>query len=168
MITIDDTELDCIPERDEYTLHKTGRKPKVVIGYKLETKYDHERHHISESVDPQRIRFLSKDFNDVNEWYYVYGVVFDPTSDIQHLFHSTLTVEQLDVDMYYDFLKLFDFTCEDNYLLARKNVYVLDSRHIPHVTHDQYTSYATLKEVMISNDVSFYQNCDALKIFLIL
>jgi len=167
MISIDETNLECSEESNFYDIYKAGRSPRVLLGYKISTIYDHNRHSISANLNPKRIRVLSKDFDDLNEWYFIYGIEVEPTVDVQHMFHNMIDLKPLDITCYYDHLEMFGLTCDENYLLSRKNIYIIDSRHLATMTDSLYTSYNELKKTMTDNKTNFYQNCDSVKIFLI-
>lgn len=167
MITVDETSIECCIESNQFTVHKSGRSPRLVIGYRIETKYDHDRHRIDNSVNPIRLKFLSKDFDNVNEWYYVYGVELDVNKKLQQLHHTIVTTDELTIDKYYDYLELYDYSCEDNFLLLRKNLYIIDNEHMSKVT-TKFKSRKQLEKILKSPEVMFYQNCDDYKIFLIL
>ena len=168
MITIDETNLECSRESELYKIHKTGRSPRVLLGYKISTIYDHHRHSIPSVLNPKRVRILSKDFDDLNEWYFIYGIEVEPIVDIQHMFHNMLDIKPLDITNYYDHLEMFGFTCDENYLLSRKNIYIIDSRHLATMTNSLYTNCNELKKLMTNKKTNFYQNCDSVKIFLII
>lgn len=167
MITVDETNIECCKESEQFEVHKTGRKPRLVIGYRIETKYDHDRHKINECHDPIRLKFLSKDFDDVNEWYYIYGMDLPVNKKLTQLHHTIVTYDKLTIDKYYDYLELYGYTCEDNFLLLRKNLYIIDNRHIGSVS-TKYKTYKQLVDILKDPDVAFYQNCDDYKIFFLL
>ena len=104
MITIDETSLECTQETCEYNIHQTGKKPRVVLGYRINTIYDHNRHEIPADLNPVRLRILSKDFDDVNEWYFIYGVDVEPTTTVKHMFHNMIDVHEMNITKYYDYL----------------------------------------------------------------
>ena len=167
MITIDETSLECTPGSEEYEIHKTGRRPRVLIGYKITTVFDHQRHSIDPSLEPTRIRVLAKDFDDLNEWYFIYGIEIEPTTDVKHMFHNMIDIKSMDITKYYDYLEMFGYTCDENYLLSRKNIYIIDSRHLASITNSLYTNCSELKKLMTNRNMEYYQNCDSVKIFLI-
>ena len=165
MITVDETHIECLPESHEFEIFKTGRKPRLIIGYRIETKYDHDRHRISPEHDPVKLRFLSRDFDNVNEWYYIYGIEFPVNKKLTQLHHTLVTTDDLTIDKYYDYLELYDYSCTSDFLLLRKNLYIIDNQHIADITV-KYKSYDQLKQILKDPEVVFYQNCDEFKIFL--
>jgi len=167
MITIDETSLECTQETCEYNIHQTGKKPRVVLGYRINTIYDHNRHEIPADLNPVRLRILSKDFDDVNEWYFIYGVDVEPTTTVKHMFHNMIDVHEMNITKYYDYLEMFGLSCDENYLLSRKNIYIIDSKHLASITGGVYTNINDLKKTMTNPNVQYFQNCDAVKIFLI-
>lgn len=167
MITVDETSIECCKESDQFEVHKCGRYPRLVIGYRIESKYDHDRHSIHAESNPVRLKFLSKDFDNVHEWYFIYGIELKPGKSLKQLHHSVVTTDELTIDKYYDYLELFGFTCENNFLLLRKNLYIIDNHHLSKVTN-KYKSYEQLKNVLKDPEVVFYQNCDDYKIFLVM
>ena len=167
MITIDETNIECCKESTQYDLHKCGRNPRLLIGYKIETKYDHDRHKINDQASPVRLRFLSRDFDNVIEWYFIYGIELPVNKKLKQLHHNIVTTDNLTIDKYYDYLELYNFSCETNFLLLRKNLYIIDNQHLPKITN-KYKTYNQLKNILMDPDVVFYQNCDDYKIFLIL
>ncbi len=167
MITIDETNIECCDESSLYNIHKSGRSPRLIIGYRIETKYDHTRHKINDQSNPTRVSFISRDFDNVIEWYYIYGIELSVNKTLKQLHHNIVTTDNLTIDKYYEYLELYDLTCDTNFLLLRKNLYIIDNHHLSKITN-RYKSYKQLKTMLTDPDVMFYQNCDDYKIFLIL
>ena len=167
MITVDETHIECTKESQEFEIHKAGRTPKLIVGYRIETKYDYDRHKISDRHKPTRIRFLSKDFDDVYEWYYLLGIELPVPEKLKQLHHTIVTTDNITVSDYYDYLDIHDYTCEDNFLLLRKNLYIIDNRHLDEII-PKYKTPEALKRMLKDPNIMFYQNCDEFKIFLII
>lgn len=166
MITIDETNIECSEISNQFQLLKPSKRPKVIAGYKISTLYDFSRLRIKPTQKPVRYRFLSKTFDDVNEWYFVYGVEIPIVTKIQKMFHNSINMN-LNIDTYFDFIENHGYTCEDNFLLVRKNVYLLDIKYIDEVSDGQFSNYNELSQI-VETGSKFYQTCDEIKIFIIL
>ena len=78
-----------------------------------------------------------------------------------------IDVHEMNITKYYDYLEMFGLSCDENYLLSRKNIYIIDSKHLASITGGVYTNINDLKKTMTNPNVQYFQNCDAVKIFLI-
>ena len=168
--TIDDTSIDCCDKFNSYTPLKPSRAPVIMIGIVVKSYHDHDKVTIKSEYHPKRYKYLTKHFDDTNEWMCVYGVELPVNTHLKHLYQTLLTITDPDPVMYTDILSLHGFTCEENYLLMRKNLIFIDIKHLEKITKiGELDTHDKLQEMLEMNDkYPWYINwCDLKLIYII-
>jgi hypothetical protein len=170
MVEIDDTDIECISAFDQFTPLKPSKSPVLLLGMTVRNSLDHDRLLIHSKYNPKRYKQLTQHFDGTNEWVCMYGVEVQPTREIKHLYHTLITLPDCDSDVYSDVVKLHGLTCEENFLLMRKNLILIDIKHLTIVTKtNQFSTFNKLREMLITNDkYPWYINWCDFKIFFIL
>lgn len=168
--TIDDTSIECCDKFNSYTPLKPSKAPVVMIGIVVKTYHDHDKVKIKRCYKPKRYKYLTKHFDDTNEWLCIYGVELNITDHLKHLYQTLLTTGSHSPEMYSDILALHGLSCETNYLLMRKNLIYIDIKHLERLTGtDQYNTHDKLQEMLELNDkYPWYINWCDLKLFYII
>ena len=141
-----------------------------MLGFQIKTQFDYDRIQINDEYNPIYVRHLSKTAENVNEWSCLYGIDLPLPSNIRLLYHSlSNTTEDLDEESYNDILGLYRLSCNDNYLLLRKNLFPIDVRHISTLIDDPlFEDYTTLRKLLVLPEgCQWYMNWSEFKIFLL-
>ena len=168
--TIDDTSIECCDKFNAYVPLKPGKAPIMMVGILIKTYHDHDKVTIKEHYNPKRYKHLTKHFDDTNEWVCLYGVELPVSENLKHLYHTLATTPQLTAEMCIDILSLHGYTCEENYLLMRRNLIYIDIKHLEKITsNDEYNTHGELQEMLELNDkYPWYANWCDLKLFYII
>ena len=100
--TIDDTSIECCDKFNSYTPLKPSKAPVVMIGIVVKTYHDHDKVKIKRCYKPKRYKYLTKHFDDTNEWLCIYGVELNITDHLKHLYQTLLTTGSHSPEMYSD------------------------------------------------------------------
>ena len=170
MVTIDDTNIQCTEQFTKFSVIDKHTKPLLMLGFLMKTLYDHERIKIKPEYKPIRVKHLSQHFDKSNEWSCIYGLDIPVEANIKHLYHTLITLPKPDAQMYKDILSMHDFSCNDNFLLMRKNMIVLDVKCLSDAAKNtKFNTFHALREMLVSQPkYPWYSNWMDFKLFLLL
>lgn len=170
MVEIDDTDIECLPAFDQFVPLKPSDSPVMLLGMTVRNSLDHDRLEIRDEFKPKRYKHLTQHFDGTNEWLCMYGVELPLTRELKHLYHTLITLPVVDPDTYSDVVKLHGLTCDESFLLMRKNLILIDIKHLTTITKDaKYATFSKLREMLITSDkYPWYINWCDFKLFFIL
>ena len=121
-------DLSKDPVQESYQAVSKGH---VFVGAIIKHLYDEKRIRLSNLEDRVPSRFIYKnDFSDYST--HLYGFTFSPKGEDVYLISKLKEQKQhLDVLSYNNLLSKYDYSCETNFLLLNKNIFPIDSHHIP-------------------------------------
>ena len=169
-LTINDTDIECCDKFSLYKPLKSSGTAHLIVGIVVKTYHDHDKVVIKPEYNPVRYKLLSQRFSGVNEWLCLYGVNLEVTKNIKHIHHILSTSTSPTIEMYTDILMSHGFTCDDNYLLMRKNLICIDNKHLDLLTDSmKLNSHEKLQQMLDHNDkYPWYVNWCDIKIFFII
>lgn len=170
MVTIDDTNIECSSKFSEYYVLDKSTNPNLMLGFLIRTLYDSDRIKIKPEYNPVKIKHFTKHFDNSNEWCCVYGLSIPIEENIKYLYHTLSTLPNPSVDMYKDIIQMHGFTCDNNFLLLRKNMIVLDVKCLSDASKNtKFNTFHALREMLISQPkYPWYSNWVDFKLFLLI
>ncbi len=170
MVELDDTDIECTSDFNRFNPLKPSDGPILLLGMTVKNSLDYDRLNIRKEFDPKRYKQLTQHFDGTNEWLCMYGVELPLSREIKHLYHTLITLPSSEPDVYSDVVKLHGLTCEENFLLMRRNLILIDIKHLTTITNDdKFTTFNKLREMLITSDkYPWYINWCDFKIFFIL
>lgn len=170
MVTIDDTNIECVSQFTKYSVIDKHAKPTLMLGFLIKTLYDSNRIKIKSEYEPQKIKHFAKHFDGANEWCCVYGLNIPVEENIKHLYHTLITLPEPSAEMYRDVLHMHGFSCDNNFLLLRKNMIVLDVKCLSDASKNtKFNTFHALREMLIPQPkYPWYSNWVDFKLFLLL
>jgi hypothetical protein len=170
MISIDDTNIECTKQFTRYTLVKKASIPYIVVGFLIKRVFDNDRLKIKPGYNPVRKKHLTKHFDGANEWCCVYGVEVDTPVKIKHLYHTLITTPSPSPELYRDIVNMHGFSCDENSLLMRQNMIVLNSKCLSEITDQvDLKTFDSLRKMMVTQPkYPWYSNWSDFKIFIMI
>ena len=172
MIEVEETNIECLSEFHEYKPLGKTKRPRLMMGFPIRSKYDHDRVLIKSEYKPTRVKHLCKHFNSTdNEWLCIYGIKMNLMPEVSHLCHTLQTLDDtITSDTYIDTLKFHGFSCDKSFLMLRENLIPLDMKNLSKATgDDRFKSITTLRDILTLRDkYPWYSNWVDFKLFLIL
>lgn len=170
MVTIDDTNIECTSLFTKYSVADKHTIPTLMLGFLVKTVYDTNRIKIKPEYGPQKIKHFTKRFDGTNEWCCVYGIPIPVEANIKHLYHTIVTLPNPSAEMYRDVLKMHEFSCDDNFLLLRRNLIVLDVKCLSDASKNtKFNTFSALREMLVVQPkYPWYSNWVDFKLFLLL
>jgi hypothetical protein len=170
MVTIDDTNIECTDRFVDYSVVDKHSRPTLLLGFRTKTVYDADRIKIKPEYGPDRIKHLTQHFDGTNEWCCMYGLTIPIEPNVKHLYHTLITIPTPTAEMYRDILKMHGFSCDQNFLLLRKNMIVLDVKCLSDASKNtKFNTFHALREMLVSQPkYPWYSNWVDFKLFLLL
>ena len=127
---------------------------KIFIGCCIKSKYDEERIHINEDLNPKRLEHCGR---------YLYGAILEPYDKYEKLLQDLANLKSIDLYSYNKILMENNMSCDENFSYLEDGLYPIDSKHI----RDLISDFKYEKFFVDDEESPIYQRIKAINLFLL-
>lgn len=156
----------------DYHIYPISTLPRILLGYKINNKFDESRIKIKSKYNPQRISHFSRLRHELEPVFF-YGVEIKPKKMYSELLDCicrlAANTPHITSQGYMNMLKSHNLSCDECYSYLSDSVYPIDIKYLNNISRKNYTKEldAGFNNMLEETDHPWYAALPNFKIFIL-